>query len=72
MYDLEEVITDRRSSRLFLRDKPVPQELIDEALALAVRAPSNSNIQPWQVVFASVLQVLGRYDEARTACEALP
>ena len=53
MYDLEEAITERHSSRLFLRDKPVPQELIDEALELAVRAPSNSNIQPWQVVFAS-------------------
>lgn len=53
VYDLEDAITDRRSSRLFLRDKPVPQELIEEALALAVRAPSNSNIQPWQVVFAS-------------------
>ncbi len=53
MYDLEDAITSRRSSRLFLRDKPVPQELIDEALELAVRAPSNSNIQPWQVVFAS-------------------
>jgi hypothetical protein len=26
---------------------------VDEALALAVLAPSNSNIQPWHVVFAS-------------------
>jgi nitroreductase len=53
MYDLEEAIAERRSTRLFLRDKPVPRGLIDEALALAVRAPSNSNVQPWQVVFAS-------------------
>lgn len=53
MHDLEDAITGRRSSRLFLRDKPVPQELIDEALALAIRAPSNSNVQPWQVVFVS-------------------
>jgi len=53
MYDLEDAITERHSSRLFMRDKPVPQELIDEALELAVRAPSNSNIQPWQVVVAS-------------------
>ena len=40
----------RRSSpagRLFLRDKPVPKDLVIEALELAVRAPSNSNIQPW-------------------------
>ncbi|MCW2589515.1 MAG: oxidoreductase [Mycobacterium sp.] len=53
MYDLEEAIRTRRSTRLFLRDKPVPKELVIEALELAVRAPSNSNIQPWRVVFNS-------------------
>jgi nitroreductase len=53
MYDLEQVIRERRSTRMFLPHKPVPRELVDEALALAVRAPSNSNIQPWQMVFAS-------------------
>ena len=34
---------------MFLRDKPVPRDLLDEALALAIRAPSNSNIQPWRL-----------------------
>lgn len=53
MYDLERVILDRRSTRLFLRDMPVPRELVTEALELAVRAPSNSNIQPWRVVLTS-------------------
>ena len=53
MYDLEETILDRRSTRLFLRDKPVPKDLVIEALELAVRAPSNSNIQPWRLVFNS-------------------
>lgn len=53
MYDLEQAITERRSIRLFLRDKPVPRELVVESLELAIRAPSNSNIQPWHVVFAS-------------------
>lgn len=53
MYDLEDAVRDRRSIRLFLRDKPVPKELITESLELAIRAPSNSNIQPWHVVFAS-------------------
>ena len=52
MFDLEQVILERHSTRLFLR-QPVPRELLDEALALAVHAPSNSNIQPWHVVFAS-------------------
>ena len=53
MYDLDQVISERRSTRMFLPQKPVPRELVDEALALAVRAPSNSNIQPWHLVFAS-------------------
>lgn len=53
MYDLEDAIASRHSSRLFLRDKPVPHELVTEALELAIRAPSNSNIQPWHVVFVS-------------------
>ncbi len=53
MYDLERAITDRRSVRMFLRDKPVPMGLVTEALDLAMRAPSNSNIQPWHVVLAS-------------------
>src|SRR5215469_10976160 len=52
MFDLEEIIRERHSTRLFL-SKPVPRELVDQALALAVCAPSNSNIQPWHVVFAS-------------------
>lgn len=53
MNDLEKAITDRRSIRLFLRDRPVPRELVLESLELAIRAPSNSNVQPWHVVFAS-------------------
>jgi len=53
MYDLDNVIRQRRAIRMFLPDRPVPRELIDEALDLAIRAPSNSNIQPWHVVFVS-------------------
>lgn len=52
MLDLDQAITQRHSTRLFLR-KPVPRELINEAVALAQHAPSNSNIQPWHMVFAS-------------------
>jgi nitroreductase len=52
MFELEEVIRERHSTRPFLFE-PMPQALVDEALALAVHAPSNSNIQPWHVVFAS-------------------
>jgi nitroreductase len=53
MTELDDAIRERRSIRMFLPDKPVPQALVEEALALAVRAPSSSNIQPWHVVFAS-------------------
>src|SRR6185295_13794885 len=53
MYDLDEAINARRSSRLFLRDKPVPHSVVREALALAMRAPSNSNVQPWHLVLTS-------------------
>ena len=52
MFDLEQAIRERHSTRMFL-SKPVPRVLVEEALALAMLAPSNSNIQPWHVVFAS-------------------
>jgi len=53
MTDLDKVVRERRSTRLFLRDKPVPRELLEDALSLAMRAPSNSNVQPWRVFIAS-------------------
>lgn len=52
MFDLERVIRERHSTRLFL-PRPVPRGLVEEALVLAQHAPSNSNIQPWHVVLAS-------------------
>ena len=53
MHDLEQAINDRRSTRMFLPDKPVPRELVDQALELAIRAPSNSNVQPWHLRLVS-------------------
>ena len=52
MFDLEQMIRERHSTRLFL-PQPVPRALLEEALALAQHAPSNSDIQPWHMVFAS-------------------
>ena len=46
MLDLDQPIRERHSTRLFL-PQPVPRKLVNEALALAQYAPSNSNIQPW-------------------------
>ena len=53
MYDVEQAINERRSIRMFLPDKPVPRELVDRALELAIRAPSNSNVQPWHLRLVS-------------------
>jgi hypothetical protein len=53
MYDLDQTILDRRSVRGFYRDRPVPRALIEEALRLAQRAPSNCNVQPWRIFLAS-------------------
>jgi nitroreductase len=53
VFDLEKTIEERRSIRMFLPDRLVPRELIDESLELAIRAPSNSNTQPWHLALAS-------------------
>jgi nitroreductase len=53
MYDLDETIRSRRSVRGFYRDRPVPDQVLREALDLAQRAPSNCNVQPWRVFVAS-------------------
>ena len=42
----DEVVLGRRSIRGYL-DKPVPQELIEEILAMAMRSPSSMNTQPY-------------------------
>lgn len=44
--DFDEVILGRRSIRGYKPD-PVPRALIEEVLALALRAPSSMNTQPW-------------------------
>ncbi|MDG4667096.1 nitroreductase [Mycobacterium sp. 236(2023)] len=50
---LDDVVNRRRSVRMFLPDRPVPDDALREALTLAMRAPSNSNVQPWRVFLAS-------------------
>ena len=44
--DFDDVVLGRRSTRGYLA-KPVPRALIEEVLALAMRAPSSMNTQPW-------------------------
>ncbi|MCD2189320.1 nitroreductase [Actinomycetospora soli] len=45
---VSDALRTRRSVRAF-RPTPVPREVIEELLALASRAASNSNVQPWRV-----------------------
>ena len=52
MYDIDATIEGRHSIRKFL-PRPVPKDLLHECLALAQRAPSNSNIQPWRIFIAT-------------------
>jgi len=45
-------LQERISIRAF-RDKPVPQEVLEEIFDLARLAPSNCNVQPWQAYVVS-------------------
>jgi len=45
---MEEALLSRRSIRAF-RSDPVPRETLERVLALASRAPSGTNVQPWKV-----------------------
>lgn len=45
---VEEAVAQRRSVRAFL-DTPVARETVERILALAARAPSGTNMQPWKV-----------------------
>jgi nitroreductase len=46
------VVEERRSVRAFLPE-PVPREVLDRCLDSALRAPSSSNLQPWEFVVIS-------------------
>ncbi|WP_025051293.1 nitroreductase [Sulfitobacter noctilucae] len=45
---LDQAMQERRSIRGF-KDKPVPKALLEEIIALANRAPSSMNTQPWHL-----------------------
>lgn len=50
--DIKAAIQQRKSIRAFKPD-PVPESVLREILGLAVRAPSWSNVQPWEFAVAS-------------------
>src|SRR5688572_32841002 len=45
---VDAAITSRRSVRAF-QPQPVPRQTIEDILAVASRAPSGTNTQPWRV-----------------------
>lgn len=45
---VDAAITSRFSARAFL-PRPVPREMVEDILRVASRAPSGTNMQPWQV-----------------------
>ena len=46
--DIKEAITSRRSVRKFLSTE-ISDEIIKDIINVAARAPSGTNIQPWNV-----------------------
>lgn len=64
---VDAAIASRFSCRAFLRDQAVPREAIEEILAVASRAPSGTNTQPWKVY---VLQGASRDTLADKVCAA--
>ena len=69
--NVSEAIATRKAIRAF-RPDPVPVEMVKEILALAARAPSGGNLQPWKVY---VLAGTAREELIRrvaAACKAQP
>ncbi len=48
-----EFLASRRSTRDFVKDKPVPQEILDQILTDALTAPSWSNTRPFKIAVAT-------------------
>ena len=73
--DVFEALGSRRSVRAFCRDKPVERKLVEQILALAARAPSGTNTQPWKVYVVSgaardslSARLLQAYESDETDC----
>lgn len=47
--DAFQALLSRRSVRAFCPDRPVERHVIEQILALAARAPSGTNTQPWKL-----------------------
>ena len=63
-----ELMATRRSVRHF-SDEPIPDGLVDEAIAVAGRAPSGANQQPWRFVVVGDAALKRQIREAAEAEE---
>jgi nitroreductase len=63
--DVYEAVDSRRAVRAFT-DEPVSAEVLERVLTAATRAPSNGNLQPWQV-FAVTGEPLAELKRRATA-----
>jgi nitroreductase len=59
----------RRSVRAFDPDRGVPIDLVRDAVAVAARAPSGANVQPWRFVVVTDPTLKGRIRDAAEAEE---
>jgi nitroreductase len=59
--NVSDAVAARRSIRAFL-DKPVSNELIEQLLSKASRAPSGGNLQPWRV-FVITAETMPKFQE---------
>jgi nitroreductase len=64
---VDDAIESRFSCRAFHREREVPRALVEEILAVASRAPSGTNTQPWR---AYVLQGRKRDELVEKVCAA--
>jgi nitroreductase len=49
---VSQFLASRRTTRDFIKDKPVPQEILDQILTDALTAPSWSNTRPFKIAVA--------------------
>jgi len=52
----EKIVEARRSVRLFEAD-PVPADVIEHSLDMALAAPNSSNLQPWEVQWVKTREI---------------
>ena len=51
LQSLKSIVHGRNSVRYYTKD-PVDEKILQECVAIAQRAPSNSNVQPWRLHLA--------------------